>query len=354
MRVRTGWMGWIVAAALACVAPLSAAQVGFRCEEVEIAAEEGVALAGTLRLPDAQGPVPAVVLITGSGDHVRDQVISGAPMFRWLADHLAARGIATLSIDTRGAGESTGVGYPEQNTTGRVSDVQKCVEFLRMRPEIDPERLGLLGHSEGSMIAPRVCAQDPAISFCVLLSAPARPGREIFITQQMRGLRDAPQEKRDALRTALERMIDASMNEPTPESMQAAATDVLVAFGRDRASITPDDCAGIIQTHSAGWYLEYLSSDTEQWLRKHKVPTLAVYGALDRQTPPGLDAPRLAAALAEAGNADHAIRVLPGEGHFFLISPGMDPGQHRYGTARLSPALLEEVSGWILEQTTAP
>ncbi|MEZ6234659.1 MAG: alpha/beta hydrolase [Phycisphaerales bacterium] len=333
--------------------PHAAAQIGFRYEQIEIDAGDEVALAGTLRVPDADGPVPAVVLITGSGDHVRDQIISGAPMFRWLADHLAACGIATLQIDTRGTGDSTGVGYPIQTTAGRVADVRRCVEFLRARAEIDPARVGLLGHSEGSMIAPLVCERDPAIAFCVLLACPARPGREIFVQQQMLGTESAPAEERAAIRAAIDNIVEVSLAEPTQDELRAAADDVLVAFGRDRATLTPESSAGIVRIHSAPWYVEYLASDPERPLRLLTVPTLAIYGAMDEQTPPRLDAPRLATALAEAGNDDCTIRIIPDEGHFFLRSPGAAPGDHAWGTARLNPDMMRMVGQWIADHTRA-
>lgn len=131
--------------------------------------EAGIKLAGTLTLPQSEGPFPAVILITGSGQQNRDEEVFGHRPFLVLSDYLTRQGIAVLRVDDRGIGGSTG-NFSQATTEDFAGDVLAGVEFLKNRPEINPDQIGLIGHSEGGLIAPMVAVKSPDIAFIVLMA----------------------------------------------------------------------------------------------------------------------------------------------------------------------------------------
>ena len=155
----------------------------FRSDEVTFNNDE-IVWAGELTLPDGDGAFPAVVLISGSGDQLRDSDVAGFKVFAVLADELAQAGIASLRFDDRGVGGSTGDGL-EATIEDRASDVEAAVELLRSRADIEADSIGLVGHSEGGIVAPYVANRSDHVAFVALLAAPAVPGTELLRTQQL-------------------------------------------------------------------------------------------------------------------------------------------------------------------------
>ncbi|QNA87780.1 alpha/beta fold hydrolase [Massilia sp. Dwa41.01b] len=154
------------AAIAASPATYTSSEVGFD----NVAAK--VKLAGTFTVPQGKGPFPAVVLVHGSGPLDRDSEVFGHKLFLVLADHLSRQGIAVLRYDKRGIGKSTGT-LRESTTLDLADDAGAAVRFLRTRPEVDSARIGVVGHSEGGLIAPLIASRDPALGFVVMLAAPA-------------------------------------------------------------------------------------------------------------------------------------------------------------------------------------
>jgi pimeloyl-ACP methyl ester carboxylesterase len=155
----------------------------YREEEVSYRnTSAGVTLAGTLTLPASGSPFPAVLLISGSGPEDRNETVFGHHPFWVLADYLTRRGIAVLRVDDRGVGGSTG-STSRSTTEDFAEDVLAGVNFLLNRHEIDSRHIGLIGHSEGGMIAPMAAVRSSDVDFIVLLAAPGLPGDEILYLQ---------------------------------------------------------------------------------------------------------------------------------------------------------------------------
>lgn len=133
-----------------------------------------VTLSGTLTVPQGPGPFPAVVLITGSGPQNRDEEVAGFRVFGVLADHLTRNGIAVFRHDDRGVGQSTGR-LAASTTADFADDALVGVTRLAAMPEIDPARIGLIGHSEGGAVAAIAAAKSSAVKFIVMLAGPASP-----------------------------------------------------------------------------------------------------------------------------------------------------------------------------------
>jgi alpha/beta superfamily hydrolase len=144
--------------------------------------KDGVQLAGTLTLPRSKGPFPAALLITGSGPQDRNETVLGHRPFLVLADHLTRRGIAVLRFDDRGVGKSTGR-FDEATSEDFAADARAGVEYLKTRKEIAPGRIGLIGHSEGGLIAPLVAAGSTDIAFIVMMAGPGLTGEHILYIQ---------------------------------------------------------------------------------------------------------------------------------------------------------------------------
>lgn len=251
-------------------------------------------LAGTLTLPRRAGAarLPAVVLVSGSGPQDRDESSPALPRwrpFRQMADTLARRGIATLRLDDRGVGRSA-AGPAGATMLDEAADLRTVLAWLRARPEIDPARVALLGHSSGGEVAPMVAAGDARVRALVLISAPASRGREIS-AYQIRALFAgdttlAPARRDSLLRVALQQ------------------ADSAFAAG--------------------GWLQQFGDWDPLPTARKVRTPTLVLHGATDRQVPVA-DAARLAGALRAGGNRAVTLRVFPRLDHLLVDDPSGSP-----------------------------
>jgi pimeloyl-ACP methyl ester carboxylesterase len=167
----------------------------------------GIALAGTLTLPEGRGPFPAVILISGSGAQDRDETIFQHKPFLVLADALTRRGVAVLRVDDRGVGGSSG-SVAKSTSEDFAGDVQAGIALLKSRPEIDGSKIGLIGHSEGGIIAPIVARRSRDVAFIVLMAGTGLPGSEIMLMQgrligKAMGVSDKDLEKQNAGRKRL-------------------------------------------------------------------------------------------------------------------------------------------------------
>lgn len=163
-------------------------------EEVKIQLKCGDVLAGTLTCPQENNHrYPAVVLITGSSAHDRDNSSPDKPLdsyrpFRQIADQLSSRGIAMLRMDDRGVGASSGGDINGMTTAERADDIRAGLAYLKSRPEIERTRIGLIGLSEGASIAHMIAAGDKSVKVLVLLSAIGSQGKEVIAYQVNNGL----------------------------------------------------------------------------------------------------------------------------------------------------------------------
>ncbi len=302
----------------------------------------GAKLAGTLTLPQGAGPFPAVVLISGSGPNDRDETIKDHKPFAVIADALTRRGIAVLRYDKRGVAASTGA-YPAATSADFASDAAAAVAFLRARPDIAGGRIGLIGHSEGGLIAPMVAAKDPKISFVVLLAGPAISGAEI-LKLQVRAKAEAagaPPEEVEK-RVAFEARLLAALGGKDEAAAKAAVDQVLA----ETPGLDPNVAAASRQIASSPWFRGFVAYDPVPALKSLKVPVLALYGDKDFQVPPSANAEPMKAALK--GDKDATVTVLPSLNHLFqLADTGLDD---EYGTIEetISPALLDRLGAWVV------
>jgi pimeloyl-ACP methyl ester carboxylesterase len=302
----------------------------FTSEEVNIDVK-GYRLAGTLLLPkDYGGTCPAVVMITGSGLQTRDEPVPIRGLeqyrpFRQIAETLASRRIAVLRVDDRGVGESTGSETLKAVTTsGFADDTRAEVAYLRTRKEIDPERIALVGHSEGGMIAPMVAASDPHIAAIVLMAGPGKPGSEISLYQT---------------RQALDALPNMTREEKEQKFAEEQEYIRAVQEGRDLSKYPAEA--------RLPWMIEWMKSDPIPVIKKVRQPILILQGALDQQV--SADQARLLEQAAHAaGNKDVSIHIFEGLNHLFLPARTGAVGEYTsLQTINIPGEVLLTISGWL-------
>ncbi len=289
---------------------------------VSVQTPMGHTLAGTLTIPKIASDkhrVGAVVTITGSGPQDRDEFITleGYRPFRQYADSLGRRGIAVLRMDDRGVGASTGT-FKGATSADFGEDIRAGLAYLRTRPEIDPHRLAVLGHSEGALIAPIVAAKEPDLRAIVLLAGIARPGRGTLAAQLANLINhnaDFTQKQKDSATLTIPATMD-----------KLAAADPWMDF-----------------------FLKYDPSATARQLSKPAV--LILTGANDQQADPK-QVPEWAAAFRKSGNRDVTAKVLPGLDHLFVVdADGFPPGYAKLPTpVTVDPRAVGVIVDWLAQR----
>lgn len=329
---------------------IAARQPDYANAEVTFAnAAAKATLAGTFSVPLGKGPFPAVVLVQGSGPLGRDEEIFQHKPFLVLADHLARHGIAVLRYDKRGVGKSTG-SYDSATSFDLASDTEAAVRFLRSRPDVDTRRIGIVGHSEGGLIAPLVAARDPELAFIVMLAGPGVRGESILAEQMDRAakLEGMPADLQ-AKESALNRSLLASMASQ-PQLEAAVVKTRQAGADAERKGMAP---ANVIQERiqklSTPWMHAFLRHEPGPVLQSVRQPVLALNGERDVQVPPGLDLPPIRAALKD--NSRAVVKELPGLNHLFQTAKTGAPAEYFDIEETFAPAALDAVSDWILATT---
>jgi uncharacterized protein len=322
-------------------------------EEVAYSNEKaGVKLAGTLTKPKTGAPFAAVLLITGSGPQDRDEAIMGHRPFLVLADHLTRRGIAVLRVDDRGVGKSTG-SMAAATTEDFAGDVAAGIEFLKKRSEIDAKRIGLLGHSEGGVIAPMVAAKSSDVAFIVLLAGTAIPGRDLLFAQ---GEAVGKSMGRPDDLTARNRQLQAWLFDIVQSEKDPAAAAKRFEGAKSEAfKLMPEMPAEAMgqqfRAVNTPWMRFFLTFDPATALRQVKCPVLALNGELDTQVPASLNLPVIAKALEQAGNRDHTETKMPRLNHLFQTAKTGSPAEYGSIEETMSPAALEAIAAWVVSHT---
>lgn len=321
---------------------------------------DAVKLAGTLTMPRTKGPFPAVVLITGSGSQDRNETTAGHRPFLVLADHLTRLGIAVLRVDDRGVGGSARGSYTA-TSENYAKDALAGVEFLKSRAEINPRQIGLIGHSEGGMIAPMAAIASRDVSFIVMMAGTGLPGDEVIELQTdlLLKTQGAEEEGRRLTRDLfaavfgiLKKKDDSATAEKQIRETLAAKTAAMTEAQRKGMSqmLTVIDTQ-LTQFYLSEWFRFFLRYDPRPTLKQVKVPVLAMNGEKDLQAVPKENLDAIAAALKEGGNNDFSIVLLPQLNHLFQNSQTGLPTEYGEIEETISPVALKTISDWILKRT---
>ena len=318
--------------------------------------KDSIVLAGTLTLPDKKGRYPAVILISGSGSQNRDEEIMGHKPFLVLADHLTRHGIAVLRFDDRGAGDSGG-DAKNATTLDFADDVMAAVSYLNTRKEIDKMHIGLIGHSEGGMIAPIVANRINKIDFIVLMAAPGVRGAELLMQQQAAisramGMTDEYIAKTESINKKLyELILEIRDIDALKKELKAYLKEVLPGLTGTETiqGMSIDEYADMqVKQLTSPWMLYFIRYDPVPVLENVKCPVLAINGSKDLQvSPENLDAIRKA--LERGGNSDVIVKELPGLNHLFQECQTGLPAEYSTIEQTFSPEALDVITNWILQ-----
>lgn len=327
----------------------------YQVQEVKVPQPDGgFVLAGSLTRPEGTAPVPAVLLITGSGAQDRDESLMGHKPFLLLADALTRAGIAVLRVDDRGVGGSGG-SMATATTEDLARDAAAAYDWLRAQPGIDPSRVGLLGHSEGGMIAAILAGRRPDVGFAVLMAGPAQPGDALLVEQAglLTGAAGADAAFVDALRKVLATLV-AKAKDPTlaPAELAGALRGMLLASASD----LPAGCYEVLDPYvamlSSPWSRWFVAWDPAPALAAMRCPTLALYGERDLQVPAGSNAPLARAAFDAGGLGERAtVRVVPGANHLFQACTTGSAMEYAQIEMTIDPSTLKELVDWVRTTT---
>lgn len=334
-------------------------------EDVEYdSPDKSVHLGATLTKPKGGGPFPVAILISGSGAQDRDGTIFGHKPFWVIADHLTRRGVAVLRVDDRGMGKSTG---PAQGTSADFAqDVLTSLDYLKKCKDIDPKKIGLIGHSEGGMIAPMVAAKRAGdVAFIISLAGPGEPILDLMEQQNTATLKSM--QVSEPIAQSYGAMMRAFMEAATFESDTAAAyRQATVAYGDWKKTVHPNVAAmltGITDSTGVGpyirtvvnslrvpWMRYFLAYDPTDNLSRLTCPVLALNGEKDIQVLPESNLAGWKAALVKAKNKDITVRELPELNHLFQQCTTCTVAEYGQLTETFSPEVLQIMGDWLTKR----
>lgn len=323
----------------------------------------GITLAGTLVRPTSPGPHPAVVMITGSGPQDRDEALLGHRPFLVIADHLVRNGIAVLRYDDRGVGKSTGH-FAEATSDDFATDAVAGVEYLMTRGEIDHAKVGVVGHSEGGLIAPIVASARKDVAFIVLLAGTGVPGTDVIVLQGKliniaMGKSEADAEAEAQKSRKIMKMITDGAGDDTIRGEMLTITIDALKVDPSSANLPEGEMikkAGqVVEQQFAQigsrWFRRFLALDPRDYLKKVACPVLAINGSKDLQVPPSQNLGEIEKALKAGGNKDVTVKELPGLNHLFQHTMTGAPGEYATIEETFAPEALEIVTTWIKQRT---
>ncbi|HVS16440.1 MAG TPA: alpha/beta fold hydrolase [Thermoanaerobaculia bacterium] len=313
-----------------------------------------VTLAGTLTVPEGEGPFPAAVLVTGSGAQNRDEELLGHKPFLVLADHLTRAGIAVLRSDDRGVGGSSG-SVAQSTTADFAGDVLAAIELLRADPRLADDRIGVIGHSEGGLVGPLAATRSDHVAFVVMLAGPGVPGSEIMPVQLARVLEASgvgqPMIARQVeLQEALLASVTSDADDQDDQEVRDAARRLveLQSGGALSGEQLEQTVEQTVRSLTTPWFRAFLAHDPRPVLAEVEVPVLALIGSLDLQVDAEQNLPAIERALA--GNPGAVVRELPGLNHLFQHATTGGPAEYAMIEETFAPEALEAISTFILNR----
>lgn len=314
-----------------------------------------IKLAGTLTTPQTKGPHPAVILISGSGPQDRNESLLGHQPYFVLSDHLTRAGIAVLRFDDRGVGKSTGK-FATATSADFASDVMAGIEFLKTRKEINLKKIGLIGHSEGGLIAPMCAVKTKDVAFLVLMAGPGVTGVDIMYEQAALMARaEGASEQAIAQNRKLQEQFFAILNaekdiEVADKKLQELIATTVANIPEAQRKVAEGTMRAQFKAFNSPWFRSFMNYDPREALRQIKIPVLALNGDLDLQVSAKQNLPEIAKALKAGGNKKFQIVELPKLNHLFQTAKTGAFSEYSKIEETLSPAAMTLMSTWIAKQ----
>ncbi|MDR2038019.1 MAG: alpha/beta hydrolase [Bacteroidales bacterium] len=334
--------------------PYSSEDITFRNDHADIT------LAGTLTIPKEKGNFPAVILISGSGAQDRNEEILNHRPFLVIADYLTRNGIAVLRYDDRGTAQSTG-NFSLATTEDLATDVESAITYLKTRKEINHKKIGLIGHSEGGIIAPMVAVKSKDVDFIILLAGSGIRGDSILLmqTELIAKASGVPEKEirqsSEINSTVYECIVNnsgsvADLKKDIKNIISEAVKSGKITLG-DQESTAEDQINKAVMSVTNPWMLYFIKYDPSIILQKVTCPVFALNGKKDLQVPSERNLSAIKNALEKGGNDKVTVKEYPGLNHLFQECETGSPSEYAIIEQTFSPVVLEDISDWILEQT---
>jgi pimeloyl-ACP methyl ester carboxylesterase len=322
----------------------------YRSEDVTITSG-AITLAGTFTSPASGAPTPAVLLVTGSGPQDRNEALFDHTPFLVLSDHLTRAGIAVLRLDDRGTGSSGG-NFKEAGLTEFTTDALAAVAWLKGRKEVDPKKIGIVGHSEGGAVGPLAAVQSKDIAFIVMMAGPGVPFDELMQRQtaDLMRVQGAPESFIATNRKLFDRMVTILNAEPDAAKAKQRL-DALVAETKKDSPQLAVMIESQIPRLLSPELRSLFSYDAAGMLRKVGCPVLAINGSKDLQVAADMNLPGIAAALAAGHNPDFAVVKLTGLNHLFQTAKTGSIVEYGQIEETMSPRALRLIADWVTSVT---
>ncbi len=333
----------------------------YNSEDVEYDnTDHSVHLGGTFTYPKTGGPFATALLITGSGQQDRDETIYGHKPFAVIADYLTRKGYAVLRVDDRGMGATTGQ-VDQATSADFAKDAAAGIAFLKTRKEVNKQKIGLIGHSEGGLIAVMLAAADPSIDFVILLSAPGVDG-EILASNQIKTVALA-NGKSEVTASAYQRLyhnlINIAVEEKDPDTAfrkaqeayqswkQTTTPQVLEELHFINDTVASRDVAKNLYTFRAPWFRYFMQANPAVYLEKLHCDVLALNGEKDFQVNADENLTAISGALQKSKARSFAVRKLPGLNHLFQHCQNCTAAEYQLLEETFSPDALLLIGNWL-------
>ncbi|WPR77278.1 alpha/beta hydrolase family protein [Algoriphagus sp. NG3] len=317
-----------------------------------------IKLAGTLTFPPDKGSFPAVILISGSGPQNRDEELMGHKPFLVLSDYLTRNGIAVLRFDDRGFGESTG-DFSSATTADFAGDVASAIAFLKSRNEVDTTNIGLIGHSEGGLIAPMVAAESADVGFIVLMAGSGIRGDKLLLLQEelIERVMGASEAEIENLLQTNSKIFDVIVSTGDDLDLKSILRRTLEeSLNDDSANNIPEGMtkeefiSAQVNLFTSPWVTYFLRYDPSEALEKVTCEVLAINGEKDLQVPPKENLSAIKDALKRGGNNRVTVKEYEGLNHLFQESATGSPMEYSVIEQTIAPLVLQDVTDWIIGQ----
>jgi alpha/beta superfamily hydrolase len=330
-------------------------------EEIEFEnADKSIHFGAVLTRPDSNGPFAAAILITGSGQQDRDATIMGHKPFAIIADHLTKNGFAVLRMDDRGVGKTTG--NPEKATSADFSmDIMSAMDYLKTRSEIDPNRIGLIGHSEGGLIASIVLTRRKDVAFVISLAGPGIKGADILAEQaeyilSKDGIDPGVAKSyshlyRKIIGYSLTEEEKATAVEKTWIAYQKWKTDLSNTQLEELGFKNDEAARKIFNNLMEGLYLPWMqyfnNSSASVNFKKAYSPVLALNGSADIQVTAERNLAAIKKALQKSKSRNYEIKEMPGLNHLFQHCITCSVNEYGQLEESFAPEVLEIMTQWL-------
>jgi len=325
--------------------------------------DKTVHLGATLTYPKTKGPFTTVVMITGSGQQDRDETILGHKPFAVIADYLTKHGIAVLRVDDRMKGLSKG-NIVTATSADYANDVMTSINYLLTRKEIDKRKIGVMGHSEGGLIAPMIYTKFPSLAFIISLAGTGVSGAEILFKQQTDPLKNVVSEKVFNAYADLTQQTLAVIHNNYSLSDSLILENVKTVFTKwktnhDDSTLIKLNAKNVsaevyanrqIKAELIPWYKYFIATEPNDFWNKVKCPVLALNGEKDIQVYPDQNITAITTSLMKAGNKNVTTKIFPGLNHLFQHCTKCTVQEYPELEETFAPEVLVYITDWLKEK----